>query len=215
MKNIFSLILLTITLSGFSQDVRFGFTASPTFNFSSIESSNASAADGADFLEENSSRLGINYGVMLDYDFNGEDRYFLHSGVMLHHTGYEATLRVPRNEDTSYKVNVNYIEIPTILKLKTNEIGYLRYFGQFGLTNGIKISDKLKEPTTVKLEDIGLDTKTFYSGLNIGGGAEYTISDETSLVGGLYYVNGLTKTVDNSFGKLKNNQLGIRLGVYF
>jgi len=37
---------------------------------------------------------------------------------------------IPRNIDQSY--NLKYVEIPLSLKLRTNEIGYLTYYGNFG-----------------------------------------------------------------------------------
>ena len=212
MKNsiLFTLLLLFSSMS-FAQEARFGFTVSPSFGFANVEPSN----DIENYNEDSESKTGIVYGVLMDYDFSGEDRYFIHSGLMMHHTGYELEYtRLIGGDATGNEnadLNVNYLEIPFILKLKTNEIGYVRYFGQFGLNNAVKVGDKLQEGNDTEFTDAG----TFNTGLNMGGGLEYSISQQTSAVAGVYYVNGFSKVFDNTAGSIKQNQLGIRLGVYF
>ena len=99
------------------------------------------------------------------------------------------------------KYTVNYVNIPFVLKLKTNEIGYLTYFGEFGATIGLKtkstVEDDSKlftwdstastlsalEPSTRSIDNINIDkgTQTVRFGLNIGAGAEYSLSGNTAL----------------------------------
>lgn len=201
---------LFVSSISFSQDLRFGFTVTPTFGFASVEPSNDSQLDGISYTEDTESKTGFAYGILLDYDFNGEDRYFLHSGLTLHHTGFDMVYETQSGTVNS-EINVDYLEIPVTLKLKTKDIGYLRYYGQFGLNNGFKVGDKVKSGNQPDFEDIS----TINVGLNMGGGIEYTISDETDAVAGLYYNNGFSNVADNSAGTVKQSQLGIRLGVYF
>lgn len=221
MKNLLLFFILFLFASSvFSQEIRFGFTASPTFSFTNAQGAleDENTTSSISYLEDKNSKLGLVYGVLLDYDFDGNERYFIHSGLMFHHSGYSFS-----TEDTAtkaklndYKVNANYIEIPLILKLKTNEIGYFKYYGQFGLNNGILVSNQIKEPKKTTTTDQTIaDVKTFNSGLNFGAGVEYTISDDTSAALGLYYVNGFSKNITSTAGIIKQNQLGIRIGVYF
>ena len=99
------------------------------------------------------------------------------------------------------KYTVNYVNIPFVLKLKTNEIGYLTYFGEFGATIGLKtkstVEDDSKlftwdstastlsalEPSTRSIDNINIDkgTQTVRLGLTIGAGAEYSLSGNTAL----------------------------------
>ena len=208
------LILLIASLS-YAQEARFGFTVSPSFGFTNVESSGTNAAEGTSYTDNTEGKTGIIYGAMLDYDFTSEDRYYLHTGLMMHHTGFnlEHITATGANEVTeTSEVNVNYLELPLILKLKTDDIGYLRYFGQFGLNNAIKVGEKLQDgPQGGSLTE----ASNFNIGLNMGGGIEYAVSPQTSAVGGVYYVNGFSKVFDNSAGSVKQNQLAIRLGVYF
>lgn len=221
MKNLLLFLISFFLISvAFTQDTRFGFTVSPTFNFTNPQGilEEDATNTSVSYIEEKGSKMGLVYGVLLDYDFDGNERYFIHSGLMFHHSGYvfsteEPTTKV-KTED--YKVNANYIEIPLILKLKTNEIGYFRYYGQFGLNNGILVSNQIKEPKkTTKIDQEVAEVRTFNSGLNFGAGVEYTISDDTSAALGVYYVNGFSKNIQSSAGIIKQNQLGIRIGVYF
>jgi opacity protein-like surface antigen len=102
------------------------------------------------------------------------------------------------------KYSINYVNIPVILKMKTNEIGYLTYFGQFGANIGIKtkarVNDesKLVNGNVVSKEklDISDGVQPVRFGITIGGGAEYNFSGSTSMFFGLqynhYFTNALT-----------------------
>lgn len=211
MKRLTLVLLFLCAVSvTYSQEVRFGFTVSPVFSSANVDASNAASVDGVSYSEDTDSKTGVAYGILLDYDINGEDRYFLHSGLTLHHSGYEI-VTTGRMGTTTAEVNADYIEIPLVLKLKTNDIGYLRYYGQFGLNNGFKVGDKIKEGAESEFTDLS----SVNVGLNMGGGIEYNISDETTAVAGVYYNNGFSKIADNSAGSFKQNQLGLRLGIYF
>ena len=98
---------------------------------------------------------------------------------------------------------INYFNIPFILKLKTNEIGYFTYYGEFGASIGIKtkalveddiiamnfdasdstISNILNTDNSSSKKDIDIKegTKTVRLGLSLGAGAEYNLSGNTSL----------------------------------
>lgn len=166
------------------------------------------------------------------------------------------------NRDRSY--NLKYLEIPVTLKLRTNEIGYFTYWFQFGLGLGINIkaqaddTDKYMNTKTVYsgVEEIEpawgsagdfIDTqeklnikeeiKPLRMGLIIGAGAEYNISDNTSILVGVSYNNGFTNifkkdqegietdkedypvfnTVEEKYYKLKANgsYIALNIGVLF
>jgi opacity protein-like surface antigen len=99
-----------------------------------------------------------------------------------------------------------------VLKLKTNEIGYFTYYGEFGATLGLKtkstVDDDSKlftwnsndstfiesQPFTTTLENINIDkgTQTVRLGLTLGAGAEYSLSGSTALFFQLnwnYFIN--------------------------
>ena len=115
--------------------------------------------------------------------------------------------------------SVNYVNIPLVLKLKTNEIGYFTYYGEFGTTIGLKtkstVDDDSKlftwnsndsiflesQPFSTVIEHINIDrgTQTVRLGLTIGAGAEYSLYGNTALFFQLnwnYFINNLLVSKD-------------------
>ena len=120
------------------------------------------------------------------------------------------------------KFKVNYVNIPVILKLKTNEIGYFTYYGEFGATLGFKtkalvddeikpldynqsdssFSNSLNLNQKLYILDINADksTQPIRIGLNLGARAEYNLSGNTSISFQLnwnYFVNNLLTRPEN------------------
>ncbi len=95
----------------------------------------------------------------------------------------------------------NYINIPLILKMKTKEIGYLTYFGQFGANlafatksrandSGRSLDTATNQYTIAYTnEDLNLSKSIvpIRAGLVVGGGAEYNFSGTTSMFFALHY----------------------------
>jgi hypothetical protein len=143
------------------------------------------------------------------------------------------------------KYKLQYIDIPLTLKLKTNEIGYMTYYGQFGMDLGFNIkarkdveyhfSDGIDR--TIDDENILDETRFFRTAMQIGLGAEYNISGSTTIVAGLVWNNGLNSVIGRKYfsqddsgnpiitdnnqvregGKIKaiSNYLGLTIGVFF
>jgi opacity protein-like surface antigen len=106
-------------------------------------------------------------------------------------------------------IKANYVNIPVALKMKTKEIGYFTYYGQFGANIGIRTGAKTNDVTqeltfgvdslvntndfygsntTINSGDVNLEKLDVTSaiqpvrlGLRIGGGAEYNFSGTTSM----------------------------------
>ena len=108
--------------------------------------------------------------------------------------------------------SINYVNIPLVLKLKTNEIGYFTYYGEFGTTIGLKTKSTVDDdsklftwnsndsiflesqpfPTVIENININKGTQTVRLGLTIGAGAEYSLSGNTALFFQLnwnYFIN--------------------------
>jgi len=224
---LFGLIILAVfvgPIQSFAQDkkVGFGLSATPALTWMKPDAEKVIKNDGV--------KTGFGYGLMLDFrigdnyslstglnvigsksqlkylEFEDKDVYYAHGGV-------EDTLTPP----FSVTYSLSYIEIPVHLLLKTNEIGYMTYFGQFGLATQIKTKAK-GEATGVEswvdLEDVSDEIKVLNLGLSIGAGFEYSLGGNTKMIVALIYNNGFTDI-------LKSDQLvtaksfGLKVGIMF
>ncbi len=121
------------------------------------------------------------------------------------------------------KYAINYVNIPVALKMKTKEIGYITYYGTFGLNLGIKTKARVKDDiqkSTLSGDSLVIidNTKTtndkldatksmspLRAGLVIGGGGEYTIAGTTAVFFDLTYNYFFTNAV-----KKHDKYLGVR-----
>ena len=179
-----------------------GFTASPTFGWLSTSASNTIKSDGL--------RTGFTYGVLGDIAFS--NNYYFSSGLMVTTVNSNVkSIATPVQPNTAYKIQ--YLEVPLTLKLKSNEIQNRKFYGQFGLDANVKLS--AKETVEGKnAEDISKRVNLFRLGLIIGGGAEWKVAENMSLLTGLSYNNGFTDVFDGS-ERAKNSYVSINLGMFF
>lgn len=226
------------TMVSAQTDVRFGFQVSPVFSWMTTDDNriNPSGTNlglklgmvGEFYFRENYAvstgiGFGFNHGGTLQYDFGGS--YWTRSGLG------SALDTLPAG--TNLKYNIQYVEIPLGLKLRTREFGYLRYFVEPGITLGFKSQAR----GTIQGRGIGdeaekINIRKEVNGLNLswglGAGVEYSLSENTSLVGGLGFQIGFTDATDDNGvvfddrrgnreedSKGKINGIIIRLGVMF
>jgi len=186
--------------------VRLGFTVAPAMTWLSSETKE---------LDTKGLRLGFSYGVTVDFTIAQSNNYSLATGFLISHTGgklnyaegasLEPGVTPLRSGRTEYNAKMQYINVPFTLKLKTNEIGYMSYFGQFGLLGGVKIGSKKDGQTSFDTvtgivpydnESFNADSRLFNAGMLIGIGTEYNISGGTNLVFGIQYFRGFTNVLD-------------------
>ena len=216
MKKYFGLLLFigifTSTYAQNDQKVRFGFTASPIFSWLQ--------PDGK-YLEKESTRLGFQYGVISDFRIGDNDKYAFSTGILVdniggsvlddHYHDGDTLVSSFGNVKSTYKFQ--YLTFPLSLKLKTNEIGYLTYYGQFGLDVGFNLKARRDVEGTFNEasyleEDIDIidGIVPVRTALRVAVGAEYNISGTTYLMVGLAWNNGLTNVLD--FNELEEDADG-------
>ncbi len=243
MKKFTVLIVLSIYLlnSISAQEFRFGFQLSPTFTWLTTDDNS---------INGNGSNLGLKLGMMGEKYFGGGENYaikfglgfaFNQGGTLQHDLGGNYwpnsdlsdpqlnfdRFSLPDGVDLKYKLQ--YVEIPFGLKLRTDEFSHIRYYGEFPvLTLGFNTAARgsiTGGNINVEKEQISDDVNFFNISWGIGGGIEYSVSESTVLVGGIYYQHGfldITKdknarksddTAENSKGSLRG--ITLRLGVMF
>ncbi len=231
MKKIAALLVLLFVAGPLLADddfgFRFGLKASPNVSWFRTETRGYSN-DGLD--------LGFSYGLIVDYGF--AENYSFSTGLNILRTGGTMRYRYTydpggQNLDTEKRRDhyLRYIEIPVSLKLSTAEMGYISYFGRFGLDLGFNIQAKaddriyLSEDSTLRTKDLDISdyTRFFRAALIIGAGLEYNMGGLTSLLAGLTFHNGFSNTLnkDNPFDpagpspSALNNYFELTLGVMF
>jgi hypothetical protein len=227
---------------------RFGFKASPNYNW-------------VKFLEgrmnNNGGALGFSYGIMGDFNIGDNPSYWLGTELIITSlpckiasidTLYNTAIQSPNavaftNVDFEYKLQ--YVQIPITLKLKTNEIGNMIYWGQFGINPSILIQNKATTNSAEPLYKTGTtshspnnnnndpldfdgiadgngtkgkfidDVSPVRASLVLGAGVEFRISGNTTAVLGLRFDNGFTDVFRDGATKGRNNYLGIQTGIFF
>ena len=148
----------------------------------------------------------FDYGLSVDYFFT--ENYALSSGVYMEHaimarnngmalfadsTFLASDFAVEKNitsNTANYRERITamHLNIPLSFKLKTNEIGYFKYFGDIGVLNSFRIQSRYSlEDTEIQkvrfgkksaeLNNINYKTNLYNFSIKVGGGFEDVIED--------------------------------------
>lgn len=154
-------------------------------------------------------KFSFTYGLATEFFL--AKNYLVATGIFIANLGGELSFKgvyldnngvnIPSGVQQTY--SIKYIEIPLTLKLRTNEIGYMTYYGQFGLKLGGKFKSTsdltytdISNTPTVKDKNTASDIFFMNTYLVIGAGAEYNITGNTNLMIGLTYNNGFVNQLD-------------------
>jgi len=118
--------------------------------------------------------------------------------------------------DQTVKMNLQYLDIPLGLKLKSEELGYATFFLQLGFNPMISLNAKAtSEDGTLDKHDVQESVHRFNLGYHAGLGVEYKLGGNTAIIGGLRWSAGLTDVTDNDQANVKTNAVSIHLGILF
>lgn len=165
----------------------------------------------------------VRFGFGANVDIHFTQNYAIGTGLNIDNAGGDLSyFEEVFVDDIQYVIekqreyNLKYVEVPVTLKLRTNEIGYITYWGQFGLGFGVNVSAKaddrdanvvmfdedlsnwVEADGVIEDEQINIkdDIRTLKAALVIGGGIEYNVSGSTSIVAGITFNNGFTNALD-------------------
>jgi hypothetical protein len=227
-RSILIISLLFFSFSSFAQsNVRFGFTTSPGVSWYS--------ADNLD-LDSKGARFSFNYGAIVDFVIDNNQRYTITSGVTIDMTG--GKLAGFSNDSlnsgsSSLTTKVQYIEIPLGLKLRSNETSNnLTFYGTLGFVNSFRIRSRGTydysgnegnfSGNNVRITNLSFHPydiqkiSPYHFALHFEGGVEFRVSDNTAIVGGIYFRNGFTNVIDdNDKERVVARGIGLRVAVMF
>lgn len=237
--------VLILAKAGFSQNddtkkFRFGLKIAPAINWLKPDDTKKYATNGV--------TLGFNWGLTGEYnisknfaiisgvevfhesgkiEFINEVQpvhYYMTEGYEIIETKEQGGIYVPQDTTgfkmalASRKYKSSYVVVPIGIKMKTNQIGYLTYFGEFGINLAFKTGSKINDEAIVVDNNASDEIKTKLNNpediiiknemqplrtqLKIGLGAEYEISEGTAIVAGLHYNLGFTNVVKTESNSL-------------
>ncbi len=228
MKKIGIVLFFSLVFSLFAQaqnSFRFGIQASPTWSWFNTDNNK---------INGNGANMGFKLGLLGEYDFaenysfiGGVNFAFNHGGTLKYDKEgkyWPSVIDQNLPEGVNLKYNLQLVEIPFGLKMRTNEFGLLRYYAElpvftFGFvtktTGDIKGVDAAFQR---EKENIKKEVKGFSMSWGVGAGVEYDISSSTKLVGGIYYQKyffDLTEKTDADDSKASMNGLALKIGILF
>ncbi len=221
-----SLILLVLTSLVFSASsqnkaFQFGFKVAPNIGWMK--------PDAQDY-SRNGIDAGFSWGfqaeffLMENYAFNtGFDVVYLNGSLDY---PYKSGSKVGV---MSRSIKSKYIELPLILKMKTNDFGKFRFYGQVGFGLGFLLDAEAEDRffsqgvlDEKKTLEIRKQLRFTRESLILGAGAEYSLGGSTFLFAGIKFDNGFIdilkdqNTVNSSIeNKAISNYLEIQIGLMF
>jgi len=166
----------------------------------------------------------VSFATGIGADYEGGKLSINSKDTVFYYFKDDAFLSAPDTTASKYRLlsrsyNINYLNIPVTLKMKTKDIGGMTYFAVFGGDIGIRLKSKVTDQvtdmnssvgTTVEVADIDntKDMNILRTCLNVGGGFEYNLSGSTSLIVGLNYRRGFLPVIKKTSEYLHQGYTG-------
>ena len=227
MMLLFSASFVSKAGDGDMKNFRFGATVLPTINWYKPDNLKKFSSDGSVFRfgvlingeYSFSQNFAIGFGLGLGsgggkIDFTGSSKqdtvhyYYNDDNGMLalaDTTGLKGKFDHFRLIGRTY--NASYYLLPISLKMRTNEIGFMRYFFEprlnIGLRKKVRSNDevlnlKSAQSTTQNDLDITKDMSFMRLSVTLSGGGEYYMAGSTALTFSIGYDYGLSNVVQTS-----------------
>ncbi len=241
MKRIFVLLALSLFINQAVnaqtqyERLRFGLQFSPNFSWVSPQNR---------FVNAESAGFGFSYGLMAEYKLT--ENYMFHSGLAITQLSHFVSLdsNTYRNSgspggqqkilNVNYSYRAQYLEIPLAIKMRTNQMGAVRFYGIFGIEMGLLLQAKAMIKNGAPLfdpdesffvnrsEDEVIQGVTVNDnlaggrmGILMGAGIEYLVSGNTHIVAGLRFNNPFSEHFSGPEMSARVPYMGLQLGLFF
>ncbi len=195
-RNVFFAVLMAIMVVPFISNAqqkpfKLGLQVAPGIGWINPDETTGYESEGAGF--------GLSWGFISDFALT--DNYYVSTGFnylanngKLQYNILQDIDGLKANKLTTRKYKLKYIEIPITLKMKTNQFGALKYFGQIGFGPAFNVSAKGEDSfdATVMDLDISDDISLFQAGFLFGGGGEFYLDKSTAISASLIFRKGFT-----------------------
>ncbi|MBK9292420.1 MAG: PorT family protein [Bacteroidetes bacterium] len=223
-RNLLLTIFLAISVTSFAQEkaFQFGFELAPNIGWVSPNTNN---------YETDGVRMGFSWGFVGDIYL--VENYAINTGLRFLYLNGKYTFPEKKDDSnglTRRKLNTSYVQIPAVLRMRTQEIsnGYSIY-GDFGLALALRLNASADEKFyvndrlfgTENKKDVDNEMRYSRTSMIIGAGVYKELAETTKLNIGLRWDNGLLnvlKGTNNISGdKVKGtfSFLELKVGVLF
>lgn len=179
----------------------------------------------SDKIDPDGSIFHMQAGLQMDYFFDENYAFVLGFGVnnlggnLLYGDSTEYTHNdepVIIEPGQAVKMNLQYLDIPLGLKLKTEELGYGTFFLQMGFNLMFNVNAHItSKDGTYDKEFIRDSVNLFNLGYHVGAGIEYRLGGNTAAIGGIRWTSGLTNVTEDDGANMSVNSISIHLGLLF
>jgi hypothetical protein len=202
------------------------------FNFSFRIGPNLSwLKSNSDAVSYGGSILGFSWGALCEFPL--QSNYSFLSGFNINFAGGKvnyAGIKDGSAVSVDERYSIKYLELPLMLKIKTNEVDGVLFYGQIGLGTSFRLNSRVKRSFQLPAssiddfspEDINSDNLTSFirESMLIGLGAQYSFQENLKLFGELNFNNGFTDilkkgTYNTADPKVISNFVELNVGLYF
>lgn len=242
MKKLFTIVtLISFSLTIFSQEksdnlknFRFGGTVMPSLNWYKPDDLKRFAGNGSVFKfgvmingeKSFNGNFALGFGIGLTsaggkMTFTDTASYYFNDGNLIKH----ADIAALKGKWDFYKLNnrtynASYFIIPISLKMRTNEIGYMRYFFQptfnIAFRKKVRVDDVLHSNVSGQQVnqtdlDISKDMAPIRFSATISAGGEYYVAGTTAITFSIGYDYGLSNVVKTTSAYLiRTDKSGVK-----
>ncbi|MFY0591553.1 porin family protein [Roseivirga sp.] len=196
-----------------AQDYRIGIKLGPTLSLS------RTATDGnSSGIERDGSAIKFLIGAFVDLPF--KENYHFHTGINFASKTSQISVTDPgvlAGRPVSERYDHEYLQIPLLLKLYTNEVVLdTRAFFNFGMVPELRLNTDNKDNTV----DLVNEFNGFDLSGNFGGGLEHSIGVNTRVYGSLNYYIGFLNQIKEQNPlydelQIKSNLFSLEIGIKF
>lgn len=236
MKKLIIAFLFLLSVTTVSAQIKIGLRAAPQLTWSTPDNKSTST---------NGTRVNFGYGLTIDRYFSenyaiGTEFTLLYFGTNLNLDQSKFTsvthngVQIQATEDLSYNYKMSYIQVPLLIKMRTKEIGYMRYYAEFGAAAAFLTRAKADvEMNTLSLDDVNVNepddedkfsieptsykdgVKSLRGSVIIGAGLMYNVHSESYLTVGLRYDRSFTSFTEDDRWKTGLDCLALNVGFLF
>lgn len=159
-----------------------------------------------DTYEGNGAKLGFSWGFVSEFNFT--ENHSIGTGFNIIFNGGKLKFPSADSSGTAGSMSREYfmksIEIPLTLKMRTNAIGNMKFFGQIGFGTSFRFAAKAQDEFTRNNVTVTSDKSTYEKisflreSLIVGLGGEYTLGSGPTFSAGLTLNNGFTDMLSDS-----------------